>query len=83
MVRDCYPDESTKVHFSSATGWVKNAHIRDKPASDVTSSHRGMVVPMESGYILIDQAWGRRPQEKMEKLNDNTIKELKKRFKKK
>jgi len=86
MIQDCYPDPFTKVHFMAATGIVRSWRPGPsrKPISGATSSHRASpTVLMEKGYIFIDQAWGRRPQEKIEKLKDNTIEKLKKRFKKK
>lgn len=82
MVRDIYPDPLTKVHFLAATGWVRNARIRDQVVSHATSGHGAMVAILDNGYILIDQAWGRRPQEKPEKLSESEIRRLK-RFKKK
>lgn len=82
MTDDCYPDPFTKVHFLSATGIVGSWRPGTKPLSDRTSKH-GATRPvlMDNGYIYINKAWGRRPKEKIEKLNDNTMKELKKRFK--
>jgi len=83
MTQEFFPDPFTKVYFLAATGIVRSWRASEKNISDATSRHGASnAVLMENGYIIIDQAWGRRPQEKIEKLNDNTIKKLKKRFKK-
>jgi len=86
MTKNSYPDPFTKVFFKAATGIVGSWHPgpSSKPISSATSSHRAMPsISLKNGHIFIDQAWGRRPQEKTEKLEDNVVKKLKGRFKKK
>lgn len=86
MTECCFPAPFTKVYFQAATGIVRDWRPgpSSKPIGGVTSSHRAKPsVIMEVGYIIIDQGWGRRPQEKIKKLNDNRMKKLKKRFKRK
>lgn len=83
---ECYPDRFTTVYFSAATGIVKS-HRKgpsSKPVGGATSSHRANPsIILGSGFIFIDQPWGRRPEEKPEKLDEDSMKKLKNRFKKK
>ena len=70
MPKDCYPEPLTKVHFYAATGFVRDYSFSKKPVSGATSRHGAQpAILMDNGYILIDQAWGRKPKSKIEPLD--------------
>jgi hypothetical protein len=81
MTKDCYPDQFTKVHFRAATGFISKGYIREESVSDRTSKHGGMVAILDDGYIIVDQAWGRRPQEKPKLLSKEELDALRRKRK--
>jgi hypothetical protein len=76
MTDDIYPDPFTKIHFLAATGYVRLGYMKDKGVSNATSTHGKMVACLEDGYILVDQAWGRRPQEPLKLLSEEELKRI-------
>jgi hypothetical protein len=55
---DNTPPPDTKIHFYTATAYVRNAeiHNHNKPVP-VFGGHRGIRVTLEIGYILIERRW--------------------------
>ena len=57
-VSDITPDADTKVHFSVATAFVRDARIFDHAKPIVLSAgHRGIRVSLDTGYILVEREW--------------------------
>ncbi len=81
MTEKIFPPPFTKVFFRSATGIVKfwKPGPGFKPISGATSKHGAMpAVFLENGHIYINNAWGRPPRKKIEKLSDEDVKRWKK-----
>jgi hypothetical protein len=56
--RDLSPPPDTKVHFKAATAFVRDAKIHNhKKPTRFTSSHRGIRVTLDIGYVLVERRW--------------------------
>jgi len=55
LSKEIQPPAGTKILFKAATAFVRKA--RTKRTVRLTGTHRGYVVVLERGYILIDQQW--------------------------
>lgn len=53
---DIYPEAGQKVVFSAATAFARKIKVKDKLVV-LTGCDRGQVAKIDSGWIIIDQAW--------------------------
>ena len=84
MSLDISPPPNTIVHFMAAIGVVRSYRFSEKPISQASSSHGAQTaILLNNGYILIDQAWGRRPEEKPKMLSEDEVEQWKRERKRK